>query len=185
MEKEAIAVCGDTNRMEKIAIEMSYYFIESQYFILHLKSNYLRLIKIYMKKGVHIFLILSLTFQIKTYSQVWSELGGTNSLKANNQIKCIYSDPAGNIYAAGYFTNDSNNFYVAKYNGTSWSELGGFNAIHANASIMTMCGDASGNIYAAGGFLDSTGKEYVAKFNGTSWSELGGINGLMVPHGVS
>ncbi len=112
----------------------------------------------------------------------WSELGGTNALSANDDIIAIYSDTAGNIYAAGDFINSSGKYYVAKYNGTSWSELGGLNALSANYYISSICIDASGNIYAAGAFTNGTtlnnGKYYVAKYDGSTWSELGGTNSL-------
>ena len=45
----------------------------------------------------------------------WIELGGTNNgLNANDQINSICTDAAGNVYAAGAFTNASG-CYVAKY----------------------------------------------------------------------
>src|SRR6185436_6645119 len=82
------------------------------------------------------------------------------------------------IYAAGAFTNSSNNSYVAVWNGSSWSELGGANGLAANQTIKSICTDAFGNVYAAGWFTNSSGNHYVAKWNGSSWSELGGLNGL-------
>ncbi|MBX2931553.1 MAG: hypothetical protein KF781_06395 [Chitinophagaceae bacterium] len=55
----------------------------------------------------------------------WSELGGVNSLQANNYINSICKDALGNIYTAGNFTNANGKRYVAKFNGTTWGELGG------------------------------------------------------------
>ena len=112
----------------------------------------------------------------------WSELGGTNGLSANNNINCLCNDAAGNIYAAGYFTNTNGKFYVAKWNGTAWEELGGLNGLAANNEILSICSDPDGNIYAAGKFSNGTyssdGYEYVAKWNGTNWNEVGGLNAL-------
>lgn len=46
----------------------------------------------------------------------WDELGqGANALKAKSMIEALISDNTGNIYAAGYFTNDNDKYYVAKY----------------------------------------------------------------------
>ncbi len=46
----------------------------------------------------------------------WSELGtGANALKPNNSIISITTDTANNVYAAGYFYNSSNKYYVGKY----------------------------------------------------------------------
>ncbi len=115
-------------------------------------------------------------------TNTWSELGGLNGLAANQVINSICSDAAGNIYAAGDFTNGlsqfSGNRYVAKWDGFSWSEVGGLNGLSANGTMFSVYSDAAGNIYTAGRFQNASGKEYVAKYNGTSWSELGGLNGL-------
>ncbi len=105
-----------------------------------------------------------------------SELGGINSLAANGRITSICSDTAGNIYAAGYFTNASGKFYVAKWDGINWSEVGGLNALSANNYISSITFDKGGNLYAAGSFTNSSGKKYVAKWNGTAWSEVTGLN---------
>lgn len=113
----------------------------------------------------------------------WSKLGSTIGQGANNNIYSICSDPSGNIYAAGYFGNDSSGMrFVAKYNGSYWIELGGTNSLAANGPIESIHSDAQGNIYAAGWFTNGgiypNGHRYVAKYNGSTWSELGGTNAL-------
>lgn len=118
----------------------------------------------------------------KWNGSAWSELGGLNGLSANRSIYTICSDPAGNVYAAGNFTNgataSTGKEYVAKWNGTTWSELGGTNALGADSTIWSICSDPAGNIYATGIFNNAGGKKYVATWNGTAWSELGGPNAL-------
>ena len=116
---------------------------------------------------------------------VWAETGsGTNALHANDIIRTVTSDAAGNIYVGGFFTNGSGpglgKYYVAKFNGTSWSELGGLNALNANAPIFTLAVDIQGNVYAGGAFTNSSGRCYIAKWTAATntWSELGGLNGL-------
>jgi len=112
----------------------------------------------------------------RSSAQQGAELGG-NTLMADASIRTLCTDLAGNIYAAGWFTNSSGKYYVAKWNGNNWSELGG-NALAANDGINSICSDAAGNIYAAGWFTNSSGNCYVAKWNGSAWSELGGTNAL-------
>ena len=119
-------------------------------------------------------LIISFAIVFSSNAQ-WSELGGTNVLSANSSIQSICKDAAGNIYAAGIFTNGNNKFYVAKWNGSSWGELGAANPLNAIGIIYSICSDAAGNIYAAGAFT-SGGLYYVAKYNGSSWSKLGGLS---------
>ena len=105
-------------------------------------------------------------------------------MRANDIIKTMTSDPAGNIYVAGHFSNSnspaSGKRYVAKWNGSVWSELGGLNALSANAPILAVASDLQGNIYAGGAFTNASGKTYVAKWTASTntWSELGGLNAL-------
>lgn len=119
----------------------------------------------------------------KVNGNIWSELGtGANALNANMAISTLALDPAGNVYAAGYFneaTPASSYSYVAKWNGTSWSELGtGDKALKAS-NILSILTDAAGNVYAAGGLFTKS-YYYVAKWDGNSWSELGtGTNSLL------
>lgn len=101
----------------------------------------------------------------------WTELPNLN---ADYKVLSLTTDPAGNLYAAGFFHNSSGACYVAKWNGSSWSELGGLTS-SPTGWINTIVSDASGNIYAAGTFRNSLASTYVAKFNGSTWSELGGI----------
>ncbi len=111
----------------------------------------------------------------------WSELGGTNSLKANNYIFAFSGNSSGLIYVGGGFKNSTGKPYVAKWDGNNWSELGGLNSINFNTfynGIYAVLADASGNVYSAGDFTNSSSKRYVAKWDGTGWSELGGANGI-------
>jgi ribosomal protein S19 len=116
----------------------------------------------------------------------WSELGGRNSLAANEMILSISGDKNGNVFAAGLFTNglssQTGKNYVAKWNGLNWSELGGRNGLAANATIQSIQIDKNNNVYAAGIFTNDSvwpsGKHYVAVWNGSNWSEVGGRNAL-------
>ncbi|OJV53792.1 MAG: hypothetical protein BGO31_02745 [Bacteroidetes bacterium 43-16] len=114
-------------------------------------------------------------------AQNWAELGtGTNALNPNDGIMALATDAAGNIYAAGSFTNAAGKQYVAKWNGSFWAEMGtGSNALNANGWIRSIAVDPSGNLYAAGDFVNTAGKQYVAKWNGSFWAEMGtGSNAL-------
>jgi hypothetical protein len=114
----------------------------------------------------------------------WEDLAA-NALHADGHIYAICVDPDHNVYAAGYFKNDSGKFYVAKWNVATgaWTELGaGLSALNANGAIMSICSDAAGNIYAAGIFTNASGYCYVAKWDvsSSSWSETGaGVSPLI------
>lgn len=110
----------------------------------------------------------------------WTEMGSgiTPAISYDLHIFSLTADPSGNIYAAGYFWNDSNKCFVAKWDGSSWNELGsGSHALKANDAIMTTCMDIHGNLYCAGYFTDSTsplsGQNYVAKWDGATWTNMG------------
>ncbi|HVZ96155.1 MAG TPA: T9SS type A sorting domain-containing protein [Chitinophagaceae bacterium] len=125
-------------------------------------------------------LLLTIVLINTTTNAQWSELGGTNSLSANNSISAICTDASGHVYAAGSFTQPLGYEYVAEFNGTTWNQLGaGYtNSLTATATIESICVDKSGNVYAAGLFKNGSGYYYVAQWNGTTWAELGGANAL-------
>jgi hypothetical protein len=108
----------------------------------------------------------------------WSEVGvDTAGLNATGPIYALTTDLAGNVYAAGSFTDlpfGYGYYYVAEWNG-HWSELGldTTGGLRADSSIYALATGKHGSIYAAGAFTDSLGYNYVAKWNGTNWSEVG------------
>lgn len=95
----------------------------------------------------------------------------------NGYIRTMITDAAGNLYAAGAFKNNQNQYYVAKWDGNSFSELGtGANALNPNGEIKCLAVDNNGNVYAAGFFSSAPNKYNVVKWDGTSWSEVGVLN---------
>ena len=110
----------------------------------------------------------------------WAELGdGSTIFSPTGEIHSMATDPAGNVYAAGNYSNMNSRYNVSVWNGSSWSELGGANALNAKRQIFAIATDAAGNVYAAGNFTNAAGKYYVAKWNGSTWAELGtGANAL-------
>lgn len=118
--------------------------------------------------------------------QHWMELvgAGSNALKANNIIYCLAVDGAGDLYAAGLFTNSTGNTSIAKWDGTTWSEVGGIgNALDPNGAIYAMTIDKNGNLFVAGSITDSSGMNYVAEWNGTKWFKLGVDTNSLHVHG--
>ncbi len=104
----------------------------------------------------------------------WSETGTGSSLPldAGATINVVHTTNTGLVLAGGNFRNDSNNVYVAAWNGTTWQELGGDNVLQANNSIYTIGSDESGNVYIGGLFTE--GSDYVVgRWNGSAWSILG------------
>jgi len=120
------------------------------------------------------YLLLSIT---KTNAQ-WSELGGKDSSTFNNIITSLTTDHGGNVYAGGYFINESGKWYVAKWNGRSWGEVGGKNSSTFSDYIRCLATDAVGNLYVANSFgIKSPGGfslyVYVSKWNGNKWQMVG------------
>ncbi len=122
-------------------------------------------------------LILSNVF--KYHHGVWAKVGNAGSeLNANNYVSSLCLGKSGAIYAAGAFTNNYDETYVAKYDASAniWSELGtGANGLHPHNAgygnkppIYTLCADRNNNIYAAGNFSDSISFDddymYVAEY---------------------
>jgi len=112
----------------------------------------------------------------------WNELGSgvCRQLGGDIQIFSVVKDNYGIIYAAGNLRNDSNNFYIAKFDGSTWSELGiGSAAVSLNNIVSALYVDASGNLYAGGWYRDTAirsvyDQTFIAKWDGASWSKLGG-----------
>ncbi len=109
----------------------------------------------------------------------WTELGGQNTLAANDEIKDIYIDANNNVYVGGKFKNAQGNVYVAKYNGTTWSAMGGTGLTDNGLDyINSLSGNSTGTIYCAGSFSNSSSNQYLAACDQFGWFELGGLNGL-------
>lgn len=102
----------------------------------------------------------------------WTEIGVGFF---NDYVTAMCMDAAGNLYAAGTFTNANGKYFVAKWDGTTWSQLGADLTIEGG-NILSMCIDAAGNIYAAGNYYDGNYDYYVIKWNGSSWTQLPAID---------
>lgn len=104
----------------------------------------------------------------------WYELGtGVHALSARHEIRAIVTDPSGTVYAAGPFNSSTDQYYVARWDGTDWAETGtGTNALDARGYISALGTDAAGNIYAAGEFTNSDLNQRVARWNGSTWTDL-------------
>jgi len=113
----------------------------------------------------------------------WSELGiGGNALNADSTINLVTTDDLGNVYATGYFTNDSNKAYIAMWNGSSWSELSsGTNSLPIASlqnynQINALATSPSGKVYASFVIYDSlnsyTGYKIYEWYH-ASWHDIG------------
>lgn len=126
-------------------------------------------------------LILGL-LSIVTYhtNAQWIELKDNSGFYFDHRIYDMVTDSLNNVYAAGFFANDSGCF-IAKWDGTSWTELGGKYVSTFNSAITTIHFDKFGNLYAAGSFSDFKGKPYseqkmLAKWDGKNWKKIGIFN---------
>ena len=73
-------------------------------------------------------------------------MGGLNGLSPNDLVSTICSDPDGNIYAAGVFTNDSGNYYVAKYTNSAT----GINEISTASTVQAFPNPVTETLYFSG-----------------------------------
>ena len=101
------------------------------------------------------------------WSGLGAGLGGT--------VRALALDGAGNLYAAGYFTNAvlmATN--LARWDGTNWTGLGWA----MNGEILAVAVDGSGTVYAGGLFTNaSVMVTNVAQRQGGAWSPMGlGMN---------
>lgn len=136
-----------------------------------------------MKKN-NFLLFVFFALHFFTNAQSWTELGPGAAALPAGYLNAVVTDPAGNVYTAGTFKNSNDEYYVAKWDGSSWSELGtGTNPLKANGEISALVSDKSGNIYAAGfftnGATNNNGFNYVAKWDGSNWTELGTASDMM------
>ncbi|MBX3165749.1 MAG: T9SS type A sorting domain-containing protein, partial [Bacteroidetes bacterium] len=114
---------------------------------------------------------------------VWSELGGTNSLNSPTvavngivPLACVTSDKYGNIYTAGRLLNAENKYYVAKWDGTTWTELVGTKGIgNSLGFISSLALDKYNNLYAVS-ILDTPNNNIIYKWNGNDWIALPNFN---------
>lgn len=134
-----------------------------------------------MKKHLLFFLIFLGSTNAMAQAFGWTELGsGSNALKANGAILSLCTDAAGQVYAAGDFTNASGKHYVAKWDGIRWSELGNYdNGLNENYPIPSICTDGF-NIYAVSSLNDKV--NYVAKYFSVSWESLPSLTTMGINH---
>ena len=101
----------------------------------------------------------------------WSALGNLDA----HDIYALSFDSNNNLFAAGSFTNNSGNTYVAKWNGNNWTNIG--STAYSSRDISALVSDASGNIYMAalGLAFDPNygGNVSVVKWNGGTWERMG------------
>ncbi len=119
----------------------------------------------------------------------WVQVGNLSTIMADNQpyvmtIECVNSNE---IYCGGFFRNDSNKCFVAKWNGTTWSELGKINANNAIEKILKSGTDEQGQtiLLATGLFTNQIGKPFVAKYENGAWSAVEMPNSKLENHSIN
>ncbi|MDB5258780.1 MAG: hypothetical protein JWM14_3475 [Chitinophagaceae bacterium] len=123
---------------------------------------------------IFISALCHIVFSSAVLAQGWTELGN-GLVSQESTITALATDPAGNVYASGYFGGNETQAYVsyvAQWIGNDWSVIGNW---YPNHYIRVLATDKDGNLYAAGDFTDgTTGSCYVAKWDGHNWTKLTG-----------
>ena len=102
----------------------------------------------------------------------WQELGGTNNSTFNSAIRSLTTDAGGNVYAAGWFTNDSGKYYVAKYvNNPLPVTLSSFTAQTTKTNTITTTWQTATD-------LNTTNFIVQHSTDGSSFSDIGTVNGI-------
>jgi hypothetical protein len=109
----------------------------------------------------------------------WTGLGGGVTGLYGGSVTCLALDDAGNLYAAGSFTQAGNipASNVAKWNGSIWESLGS----GVNGDVASMAVDSQNHLYVSGWFSTAGGVPVnnIAEWTGTQWEALGdGLNGM-------
>ena len=133
-----------------------------------------------MKKHLLLFVLVLGSIGAMAQAFGWTELGDSNALKANGTILSICTDAAGQVYAAGDFTNASGKHYVAMWNGIRWSELGNYdNGLNESYPIPSICSDGF-YIYAISSL--NSQENYVAKYLSISWESMPSLTTMGINH---
>jgi hypothetical protein len=98
-------------------------------------------------------------------------------------ITHLTGDKNGNVYVAGYYTNETysskhHNFshtaFIYQWDGRKWQSLLHVNEKFAtNAYVEALCVDSKGSLYAIGSAFTKTDHRYLAKWTGSGWVEVG------------
>lgn len=117
----------------------------------------------------------------------WSVVGG---LDANNYINTLSCDNNGNLYAAGWFCDNTGHGYVSKWDGSNWSELGPPGGLFSNGgpnfTVASTATDQNNNVYASGCYwYQGEPQNEIFEWGGSVWAPLdsnglpswGGLNG--------
>lgn len=140
-----------------------------------------------MKKTLTTITIL-ISLSQSFHAQLFTELGGKNSLKINGAVLALNSDKNGNIYAAGEFTNGQSRSYLVKFDGSKWDELKSTGQVlFAKDKINTIGIDNNNNIYVGGNYKDVLLDKYymINYYNGSYWQEMPGVNELKLNGKIS
>jgi hypothetical protein len=104
----------------------------------------------------------------------WTKIDASPGFYFNDVMEVITSDPTGNLYAAGNFTDSWGERFVAKYSAGTWSQPGDIGGRMPQQSnpMKGMAVDTGGHIFAILGNDHASGTANVVRWNGAGWDEL-------------
>ncbi len=105
----------------------------------------------------------------------WSMVNASQGVpEFNNYIYSLASDPAGQLYVSGSFTNLRGDHYVARDSANIWTQPGfvGGRMPDQSNPMVAMATDTGGHVFAVLGTTDAAGIAVVVRWNGNVWVTL-------------
>ncbi len=137
------------------------------------------IIKKQMKKYIRLLVTgLTLALFLHAQSQTWLHYQARPNQLGGNQVLCLATDVAGNVWVGGV---DSNiNGFVSRYDGSHWTTYTDSNSALTRGLVLALACDSVGNVWISTGasYGGGTAPHSLCKFDGTNWTVYSNIGSV-------